>query len=549
MAHLSESFSGRFMVSNIDSRCLFFTLESNTENKNKRRRFTMKMKVPSLRDKAQVKEYCNSETFKANCQEGQVIMMNTALYGRMRIGQCSKTDFGYIGCSSDVLHLMDRRCSGRRTCSVRVADSMFDEISVCNAEFKSYLEASFSCVTVVSPKATNCRTPGAVIVTKPEGALSNMVTEETGCGGESTPWRIQGSPGQQVNLTLLDFFWTKKGAANREQTCLRYAVVRERGTGHRINVCGGGMAGRTSHVHTSSSGALDVVIFAPTQRRTEAYFMFQFNVYGCADPYLASDQWLRREGDRATIGCQTVDESESSWRLECLEGQWVGPMPGNCSYDWFPIPRVFQWFEHLVPPIRYVYLWYSTIHQIELNTSADLAVVIIVGVAITCAIFIFLIGILMLRWRRRHGPPRGRPRCELIMEPHTQTLPSQRQHLQMEPSKADKDIMYHGSVDALTPSNENDYAYVWDYSGQDSEPTRPIPHNATLPAGFREFSPPKQTVPQWDQTLVCNTRKPPFSTYPLGSLHQSTPKESPARVTCVGGVMYIVNWTIPTADH
>jgi hypothetical protein len=135
---------------------------------------------------------------------------------------------------------------------------------------------------------------------------------------------------------------------------------------------------------------------------------------------------------------------------------------------------------------------------------------------------------------RRHASPRGLPRADLAMDTHAQTLPSQRQHLQLHgPAKTGKDkLSFHGSIDALTPSNENDYAYVWDYSGQqDGEPSRPIPHNATLPAGFREFSPPKQPLPQWEQTLICpSPRKPPIASYPLtAASRSSTPKESPAR--------------------
>lgn len=97
-------------------------------------------------EQPKVKDYCNSETFRASCPDGSVVLMATASYGRMRLGRCASTDFGYIGCSSDVLHLMDRSCSGRQSCSVRVADPMFEEVGVCNKEFKSYLEASYSCI-------------------------------------------------------------------------------------------------------------------------------------------------------------------------------------------------------------------------------------------------------------------------------------------------------------------------------------------------------------------------------------------------------------------
>ncbi len=34
------------------------------------------------------REFCNWETFNANCTRGHVIMMTAAQYGRMRFGRC-----------------------------------------------------------------------------------------------------------------------------------------------------------------------------------------------------------------------------------------------------------------------------------------------------------------------------------------------------------------------------------------------------------------------------------------------------------------------------
>ena len=73
-------------------------------------------------------------------------MMTVARYGRMRIGRCVKTDFGFLGCYTDVLNLLDKHCSGRRTCRVDVVDPTFGNKKPCNQEFKNYLEASYECV-------------------------------------------------------------------------------------------------------------------------------------------------------------------------------------------------------------------------------------------------------------------------------------------------------------------------------------------------------------------------------------------------------------------
>ncbi len=41
-----------------------------------------------------IKEYCNRETFHAECSPNEVIVMRHALYGRMSLGRCVKVDLG-----------------------------------------------------------------------------------------------------------------------------------------------------------------------------------------------------------------------------------------------------------------------------------------------------------------------------------------------------------------------------------------------------------------------------------------------------------------------
>jgi len=91
-----------------------------------------------------VKEYCLREYFVASCASvGDVILMTSALYGRMRIGRCIRGSFN-IGCSNDVTAIFDDRCSGRGSCNVSVR-SLVDS-RPCQRDFASYLEASYRCV-------------------------------------------------------------------------------------------------------------------------------------------------------------------------------------------------------------------------------------------------------------------------------------------------------------------------------------------------------------------------------------------------------------------
>jgi len=92
------------------------------------------------------KEFCHNEQFTADCPEGQVILMTSALYGRMRKGNCVRTDFGFVGCYADVIDHVHGRCSGRGSCSIRVPDATLDRTKPCNEDLKSYFDANFTCI-------------------------------------------------------------------------------------------------------------------------------------------------------------------------------------------------------------------------------------------------------------------------------------------------------------------------------------------------------------------------------------------------------------------
>jgi len=93
-------------------------------------------------------EFCELQTLNASCRHGdEVVVMETALYGRMRLGTCVVADLGFVGCSRDVLSVLDARCSGRRRCTVRVPDQDLAAIrpQPCLTELKSYLQTSYRC--------------------------------------------------------------------------------------------------------------------------------------------------------------------------------------------------------------------------------------------------------------------------------------------------------------------------------------------------------------------------------------------------------------------
>ena len=85
--------------------------------------------------------------------------MTSALYGRMGVGRCledvgdemlarNRNDPLFLGCSVDVLHVLDQRCSARNLCDVKlVSDVDLKREKPCHAGLMNYLKASYDCVT------------------------------------------------------------------------------------------------------------------------------------------------------------------------------------------------------------------------------------------------------------------------------------------------------------------------------------------------------------------------------------------------------------------
>lgn len=116
---------------------------------------------------SEVYDYCPSEYFDVACQDNEVIMMESAKYGRMREGRCISRSY-QMGCALDVLSFLDNKCSGRQQCNVYVADPFLHNKKPCGMDLASYLEAAYSCV------------PGWYIATCCDRETGKATTFETG---------------------------------------------------------------------------------------------------------------------------------------------------------------------------------------------------------------------------------------------------------------------------------------------------------------------------------------------------------------------------------
>ena len=81
--------------------------------------------------------------------------MKQARYGRMHLGRClGREHYGYMGCSANVLSLLNSRCSGRQTCQISVSDATFADIHPCPSHLESFLEVSYDCATGMAKEHT-----------------------------------------------------------------------------------------------------------------------------------------------------------------------------------------------------------------------------------------------------------------------------------------------------------------------------------------------------------------------------------------------------------
>lgn len=212
-------------------------------------------------------DYCPFETFEANCEQpGEVIVMQRARYGRMQIGRCLQTDFGYVGCAVDVLPFADMRCSGKRTCAVDVPNQYLDETNrPCPEDLEVYLEAGYTCISVIRPQLAKCEDRGPVEVEGTTGVLSSAITRETGCGSTTTPWVIRAGPGQRISFRLTDFGWLGQnqtgGSIQVHQHCQVYAIIKDGLAGRTSTICGGHSSqSRERHVYMSVENYVEVRI-------------------------------------------------------------------------------------------------------------------------------------------------------------------------------------------------------------------------------------------------------------------------------------------------
>ncbi|KAK2139460.1 hypothetical protein LSH36_1776g00007 [Paralvinella palmiformis] len=263
-----------------------------------------------VRNNNEKQEVCNAEQLKARCPEDSAIVIKSAVYGRMKLGRCLEVDAGYLGCQNDVLWLADRWCSGRQLCDVYVPN---DELKQANDD-------------LITIDRDHCQSATSLGIHGNDGYISSLLTTQTGCGSRTSPWIIDVSSGQTVDIKLLDF-----GALSRHISTLTLGCphivgfIVERSLGSNFTICGDNQ--REKHIYSSKTNKLEIVLLSQYEDDTSSSYLIYFKVIGCSDLTPPAHAWYKREGNEAVIGCKSNDKI---WRLYCNGNTWDGVV-GNCS--------------------------------------------------------------------------------------------------------------------------------------------------------------------------------------------------------------------------
>ena len=87
-----------------------------------------------------------TESYRAECPSGQVVVMERAEYGRMESGHCITAEYGSVGCENNVIELLDSWCSGQRQCEFYTME-LHKANTECSKDLILYLRSSYSCVS------------------------------------------------------------------------------------------------------------------------------------------------------------------------------------------------------------------------------------------------------------------------------------------------------------------------------------------------------------------------------------------------------------------
>ena len=193
----------------------------------------------------------------------------------MSLGRCVKRNYGYLGCSvgENAVKFLDSICSGRRQCSLNVFDNKIRALQPCPDDLTSYLEVSYSCLTVATGSQRQCQGHHHIQLQGPSGFIATVETEEHDYGSINCPWKIDVSAGQRINVTLYNFArYSDPQVSSKPDVCYEIAEIRENSSRKRVTLCDA--LGRETSLYISKTSSLVIqFVSGPTLRSLGAFLL------------------------------------------------------------------------------------------------------------------------------------------------------------------------------------------------------------------------------------------------------------------------------------
>jgi hypothetical protein len=269
---------------------------------------------------------CYHHPFTARCSTGSVIMIETAVYGRMRTGGCINIST-HIGCQADATFLLKRQCSGRRSCNFTVGMELSSLAGGCTSELQGFLEVTHYCQSVYEGTKDVCNSRTPIHVMSSSGYLANVVTFESAKGSSSCPWIIRPSIFQTVSLNIMDFSVSQGMSQEKNsETCQILARIFVGEATQAQIVCAGDNH-QTPFLKVVGRKDIRISITNNTSSSALTYFLIKYEVSGsvrCADYESSSphETVVSRTNDSVQIRC-TLFPGSRTWTVTCADGQWI----------------------------------------------------------------------------------------------------------------------------------------------------------------------------------------------------------------------------------
>lgn len=135
--------------------------------------------------------------------------------------------------------------------------------------------------TVAMGTPDDCREHNQVTLKSQSGYLSSLMTEETGYGLAGCPWRIKARPGQNLEVSVLDFnllahFESGNDPYSDEFSgwCPVSLVIEDQDNMKDVILCNGGQ--RQRHLYSSTSNQLLLHFVLHQVHEPHYYYLVQF---------------------------------------------------------------------------------------------------------------------------------------------------------------------------------------------------------------------------------------------------------------------------------